>query len=138
MTKQTFAILAAFSLAAVSLMGQSSPQIRANVPFDFVVGSKTFPAGEYVVQTGLMPNSTWIRGTNSGAHAIFLSHPSTGWNAADEVSLKFHRYGDRYFLYQVFTLGDGVGQELPKSRAESQEIAARPASRGTVTLAAKR
>ena len=138
MTKSTFAILAALSLAAVSLMGQSSPQLRVNVPFDFVAGSQNFQAGEYIVRTGLLPNSTWIRSTTSGANAIFLSHPALSRTATDEASLKFHRYGDRYFLYQIWTLGDGVGQEMPKSRAESEEIAARPASRGTVTLAARR
>jgi hypothetical protein len=37
-----------------------------------------------------------------------------------KTKLVFHRYGDRYFLAQVWTAGSDQGRELPKSRRETE------------------
>ena len=138
MTK-TFTVLASFGLAAASLFGQYSPQIRVKVPFSFTAGGRTLPAGEYLVETRQLPNSALVRSSDSGrAMVILLTNPSQARGSAPETCLMFHRYGDRYFLHQIWTAGNDVGQELPQSRAETEEAAVRHEAPATVALAAKR
>jgi hypothetical protein len=52
-------------------------------------------------------------------------------------ALRFNRYGDRYFLSQVWT-GTDQGQELARSQAEREQIAVSPIQRSVVTLTAAR
>jgi hypothetical protein len=50
--------------------------------------------------------------------------------------LVFHRYGDEYFLSQIWQAGVNAGRELPKSRREI-EVAAN-ARRGTEAIMARK
>lgn len=134
MTRSMFVILAATSLAACSLMAQSS-SLRVTVPFDFVAGSSSFPAGEYLVQTGFSPNKVVVRSADAQKNAIMLSHGAQATTPPGQAELVFNVYDGRYFLSQVWTGDRSLGQELPASRAERQQIAARRSAK-TVTLAA--
>jgi hypothetical protein len=136
MMKATFGILATLSLAASSLVAQSRALIKVNIPFSFVAGAKTLPAGQYEVQT-LRSNVVMIQSTDSKPAMILPAHSAEAHQMNGVAALKFNRYGDRYFLSQIWA-GDIVGKELSKSRAEREQIAAAPFSRGTVTLAAER
>jgi hypothetical protein len=134
MTRSKLVILAAASVAACSLMAQSS-SLRVTVPFDFVAGSSSFPAGEYLVQTGYSPNKVVVRSSDAKKNAIMLSHGAQATKPPGKAELVFKVYDDRYFLSQVWTGDAAPGQELPASRAERQQIAARRSAK-TVTLAA--
>ena len=136
MMKATFSILATLALAATSLMAQAKPQIKVNVPFSFVAGSKTLPAGEYQLQTE-RPNLVAIQSKDWKTNMRFVAHAAESRQMEGVTALTFNRYGDRYFLSKIWT-GDAVGQELPQSRAEREQIATLPVSRGVVTLAAER
>jgi len=136
MKRATFVILATLSLAATSLVAQSKPVIKANVPFDFMVGAKTLPAGEYRIQTE-RPNLVLIQGSDSKFNTNLIAHSAQDTQMSGVAALRFNRYGDRYFLSQVWT-GSDMGQELLKSRAEKEQIAAVPTHQGTVTVAAER
>ena len=39
---------------------------------------------------------------------------------SEQSKLVFHRYGDRYFLAQIWMAGSNSGQELPKSPRETE------------------
>ena len=134
MTRSMFVILAAASLAACSLMAQSA-SLRVTVPFDFVAGSSSFPAGEYLVQTSHAPNQVVVRSADAKKNAIMLSHGAQATSTPGQAELVFNVYDGRYFLSQVWTGDSSLGQELPASRAERQQIAARRSAK-TVTLAA--
>lgn len=136
MKRATLVILATLSLVATSLVAQSKPVITANVPFNFVAGGKTLPAGEYQIQTE-RPNVVLIQSRDSKSSTNLSAHSAQNTEMSGVAALRFNRYGDRYFLSQVWT-GSDLGQELPKSRAEKEQIAALPAHQGTVTLAAER
>ena len=136
MMRATFGILATLSLAATSLMAQSKPLMKVNVPFNFVAGAKTLPAGEYQVQA-YQPHLVSIRSTDFKTSLNLISNSAENPQMNGVGALKFNRYGDRYFLSEIWT-GSNLGQELPKSRAEKEQIAATPAHQGTVTLAAGR
>jgi len=136
MMRATFGILATLSLAATSLTAQSKPPMKVNVPFNFVAGAKTLPAGEYQVQA-YQSHLVSIRSTDFKTSLNLISNSAENTQMNGVGALKFHRYGDRYFLSEIWT-GSTLGQELPKSRAEKEQIAAVPTHQGTVTLAAER
>src|SRR4029077_17972653 len=103
---------------------------------NFAAGAKTLPAGEYRV-SAMTHNLVTIQSADSKTTMILASHSAENTNMDGVGALTFNRYGDRYFLSQIW-MGGSVGKELPKSRAEKEEIAAIPAHQGSVTLAAGR
>lgn len=138
-SRSMFVMLAALSLVSTSLMGQSKFAMRMKIPFDFVAGEKAFPAGEYTVQTGGgLANSVWIRSEDPSKNLVLFSHATVVRQVQGESWLRFHRYGDRYFLSQILIEGNGTGQELPRSRAEREHIASRDTTAEVVTLVARR
>jgi hypothetical protein len=137
-SRTMFVILAALSLVSTSLMGQSKSTAMVNIPFTFVAGEKQYPAGEYSVQTSAMPNAVWLRSGDTGSNQVLLSHPAAARQDQGESWLRFHKYGDRYFLSQIVIAGAATGQELPASRAEREHLASSGVTREVVTLVATR
>lgn len=117
----------ALATAAVSANAQSRNEVMANIPFEFVVGDKTLPAGEYNVRA-ITRDALMIQGTENGKSAIRLSNETEKSKKSTHAKLVFHCYGQRYFLAQVWN-GDTVGRELAKStqeRAVERELASIP------------
>jgi hypothetical protein len=137
MNRATFGILATLSLAATSLLAQSTPPMKVNVPFNFVAGAKTLPAGEYQVQADRVSYLVWIRSADFKTSLNLISNSAENAQMNGVAALRFNRYGDRYFLSEIWS-GSNMGQQLPKSRAEKEQIAALPTHQGVVTLAAER
>jgi len=54
-----------------------------------------------------------------------MMHVAVKSHAADHGSLVFDRYGDKYFLRQIWTAGETGGLECPKSRAEKESLEAK-------------
>jgi hypothetical protein len=95
--------------------------VKADVPFDFVVGDRAYPAGEYTIKS-MSDNGIPVRidSTQEGAMGIALSNACVGSGPANSTKLVFHRLGDHYFLYQIWTEGNSAGREFAKSKAEVQ------------------
>ena len=115
-TMLTMILAIAFATAVVSAQGQSANTVVSNIPFEFIVADKTLPAGEYQVSRSL-GNALIIRTSDPDAAVIRLTNeiqPTQDRRAR----LVFHRYGDRYFLAEVWTGAGDVGRQLLKSRQE--------------------
>lgn len=107
----------AFMAAVVSANGQTSIGVTANIPFEFVVGDQTLPAGKYTAETITMGSQVLaIRGQNKAA--LRQSNSLRANKVPDKGKLVFHRYGQRYFLSEVWAAGDQTGRQLRKSREE--------------------
>jgi len=106
----------ALATAAVSASAQSRNEVRASIPFEFVVGDKTLPAGEYNVRA-ITRDALLIQGTENGKSAIRLSNETEKSKRSMYSRLVFHCYGQKYFLAQVWN-GEMAGLELAKSRQE--------------------
>lgn len=107
--------------AVVSANAQTSGQnLRADVPFDFVVGDKTMTAGEFSVRSITQQSDAGIavRSADSSQSAIRLSESVQAAKAPQQSMLVFHRYGDKYYLAQIWTAGKSEGRELLKSKSE--------------------
>jgi len=104
----------------------TSHGVTAMIPFDFIVGEKTLPAGRYLVSSATSDSAGLKIQNQEGKSVAFrLSNPLTERNQQRKVRMVFHRYGQQYFLAQVWS-GDGDGRELRRSKLESkvrQELA---------------
>ncbi len=110
-------------LAAVPALGfGSSHKFQTDIPFDFMVGDKTFPAGMYTF-TQPPPTRGVLRIRSLDGHeSVFVITQSVqeSLTPPDETKLVFNRYGDVYFLAQVWTVGKIEGREFLKSSTESE------------------
>ena len=93
--------------------------LRASIPFDFKVGDKTFSAGRYAVsrvqQDDVVIKVSSVEGKGN---ALRGTVPVTIAKVRNSATLVFHRYGDQYYLAQVWPAGASTGRELPVSRGE--------------------
>ncbi len=119
-TMLTLIITLALVSAAVSAQAQTpGHKIVADVPFDFIVGDKTFQAGEITVRrTGDSEAVLLISNANSRQGAFRLTNSVQAAKTSEKAKLVFNKYGDRYYLSQVWTSGTDSGRELLKSRSE--------------------
>jgi hypothetical protein len=104
---------------ATAAQGQSlSDHIRGKIPFDFVVGDKKLPAGDYVIGNAQSTSNVFMAICSRNSVANALTIPVQIGTPTDTAKLIFHRYGDQYFLFQVWQVGATTGRAVPKSRAE--------------------
>jgi len=109
--------LALAAASAVVANGQTQG-LRAQVPFDFVVGDKTLRAGEYHVRALSDAGSPIVIRSENGDRAIQLSYNAQSKDKQLRAKLVFHRYGNTYFLSQVWMSGELTGREIPKTKQE--------------------
>jgi hypothetical protein len=105
-------------LLATAAQAQTT-NVKASIPFDFVVGNHAYSAGEYTVKS-LSQGSAAIRIDNAdeSEKRMTLSIACQKGQPATQTTLVFRRLGDNYFLYQIWTEGNSLGREFPMSKAE--------------------
>lgn len=133
MTKKiysTFAMLGLFLvLAAGSVQAQSEGRVEVNIRFDFQVGNKVLPAGEYTVRP-LTQKSVVIRSADGREVLVALTPNSiNGGGKSAGRKLVFRQYGDQYFLAQIWMANGTDARELRPSKAE-REAKAQTLARG--------
>ena len=118
MKKQTLGRFTVLSfllmLAAVSLSAQSERTGAINIPFSFTVGEKTLPAGEYSFERNRKDSDlVWLVQSRDGhVTALFTTTAVRATETQEKAKLVFHKYGDQYFLSQIWTQGETAGREL--------------------------
>ena len=125
MKRQAISLVSLLTLLLVA--GSAIAQtvhVRADVPFNFAVGNKTYPAGTYTVETLNDRDSKVLvlQAGDGNASTMIFSNAAERLKPADKTKLVFSRYGNQYFLSQVWLSGAIRGHELPKSSRE-REIA---------------
>jgi hypothetical protein len=96
--------------------------IAVKVPFQFYAGNAKLPAGEYrihvVDDSGLtMMEITSADGSTS---ALFQVQETDAKDTPTKSELIFNKYGDQYFLADLFDEGESSGSEVLKSRYEQR------------------
>lgn len=128
------AMLGLIAAVAVPAYGQTL-RISGSVPFEFMVGDQTMPAGEYTLsKTSAGPGGWAINGVANRASAFLFAGVGDRKNAGDAPRLVFSRYGDRYFLSQIWTNASDHVFQLRVSRTE-RAVAKMNAARGATTIA---
>jgi hypothetical protein len=122
MKKQNlFPLLAVVLLATGLASAQMERPIKANIPFAFMVGKTALPAGEYRVSR--VSDVGVLSLVGDAGPALVGSHAVQANAASGSTKLIFHRYGDQYFLSQIWLEGESRGRELPKSNLEKELLA---------------
>ncbi len=99
--------------------------IKANIPFDFVVGSEIFPAGQYSVAL-VGPVLLELRDSRGRALINVLTQSVRALATSDRPKLRFDNEGGQNVLTQVWQEGDEIGQQVLRSK--STTVAARRGS----------
>jgi hypothetical protein len=112
-------LIVMFALAAVSAHAQTAYGVRGDVPFDFIVGDKTIRAGRIVAHgiSNATLGSLTITNLAQGETALRRGRKMLGAQTTDKCKLVFHKYGDRYFLAEIWVPGYKAW-EVTKSKAE--------------------
>ncbi len=110
-----FAILASGS-AVLQAHGQTK-RVRVDVPFAFEVGSNHFAPGIYFL-TDAREHVLSVSGPSSDA--LVLDRQETSGSPSTNSKVVFYRYGDRYFLREVWTKGNTDHLRCFESKAERQ------------------
>ena len=111
-------------MVVASAQGQTlGSRITVNIPFEFSIGETKLPSGKYSVGR-LRQNSDdvviSVEDRSGRSKAIRMSMPVQADEITEKGKLVFHRYGDEYFLYQVWPAGATNGRQFPKSRGERE------------------
>jgi hypothetical protein len=132
----TLILVAVFSSAAVSTKAQSTYAIRANVPFDFMVGDTTLPAGKITAQGVSAADGGPLSITNldKGQRTFRIGRRVAGAENADRAKLVFHRYGDRYYLAEIWIPGCNAWQVAKSKSEKALEREARLAQSSTAQV----
>lgn len=123
------------TLAVASVHAQSANRIQVNIPFNFAAGGAKLKAGNYIVERLSMERLA--SASVDGKTKAFVLAPlalQSQRNPARE-KLVFQRYGDQYFLSEVWisrgTEGNGLypsgaerglAKELAKTSTRSQSV----------------
>jgi len=110
--------LALAAASAVVANGQSKQKLIAQVPFDFVVAEKTLRTGEYHVRAVNQDGDAISIKSIDGDQVLRLSSSKERSDRQMTAKLVFHRYGNTYFLSQIWLAGESTGRELAKTRGE--------------------
>ena len=124
------------AVASAHAQSPSSNQI-VNVPFDFYVGAEKLPAGEYMVRTEASHTTMRIQRRDQSPGAYFSIRPVEGREIQNQSKLVFHKYGEDYFLSQIWTAGRASGQELNRTarqRSLDRDIAKRTSKPESVAV----
>ena len=134
--KRHILITAALAMLATTAASAQTINVRAKVPLSFAVGSSILPAGEYSLQTLGFGNALAMRNRDANVTKLVLSTVCQS-RTATKNKLIFHRYGDSYFLSQIWTEGSSLGYELPMT-AREREMARNNSKEEIVLLALNR
>ena len=136
MKTSLFRIPAIAVLAAMSGLAQNHATLQANVPFAFMVGNKTMPAGHYLVDPSLnakvmvIESADWKR-----SYSIIGTTVKSLGDPGIAAKLTFHRYGSEYFLSEVWSPGGQEGRRFPQTPRERELISQQSSPAAQVTLA---
>ncbi|HTC92224.1 MAG TPA: hypothetical protein VK699_02090 [Terriglobales bacterium] len=134
--KYIFALCLTLAIAG-SAFAEAGDTTVSTVPFDFVVGSTTFPAGTYSISRALNhPSTTFvIRSKDGKAVRFFHAVTSESSDPNAKIKLQFRHEGDQYFLMGVFGEADTYTIDSSRSYHRGSSLAATRQSLKSTTAA---
>ncbi len=119
-----------FGATETSAQGQV---LRADIPFEFTVGKKTLPAGEYRITLPATGDASKVifRSVSGDSFSMAMTQGVSSAKAEVSNGLVFLKAGDKRVLYQVFD-GREIGHEivstkrLVRSQIAKQTVTVKP------------
>ena len=94
-------------------------EMTVSVPFGFIAGDKSLPAGDYSVQVNPERGSVVLH-QEGQSPLILLTNRRESVNTSPRGKLVFKRYGANFFLSEVWNQDNATGQALTPSDAEKE------------------
>jgi len=94
-------------------------EMTVSVPFGFIAGDKSLPAGDYSVQVNPERGSVVLH-QEGQSPLILLTNRRESINTSPRGKLVFKRYGANFFLSEVWNQDNATGQALTPSDAEKE------------------
>jgi hypothetical protein len=97
-------------------------QLKVAVPFEFIAGDTVLPAGNYDVES-IDPwggKALSIHNVTSNAGTLLLSNSCQLAKTSDSNKLVFYRYGQRYFLAEIWTAGTNIGRKMSLNQRQRE------------------
>lgn len=106
------------TLGALSGAAQGKKSVVLRAPFSFKVEHQLMPAGTYriLVEHGWLQ----IRSADGKTGAMVLTLPVSGKRVEGSGQVVFNRYGDHYFLVQVWLPEMELGRQTLESNEEKE------------------
>jgi len=121
MKKHLLFVFASLFLVAGSVHAQSVP-LKADIPFDFVVGNTIMHAGTYTIRpVNTNESVVEVRSLDLKAGMLLAPCASASDRAAHKTTLVFQVADGQYFLWQIWTQGYDQARELSIRPPETQE-----------------
>jgi hypothetical protein len=98
----------------VSAHAEDTGGVRVKVPFEFVAGGATLPAGTYTLGRLSLEAFSGIAISGYG-HGAFVLPIAVGGTGAGQPELSFEHVGGKYFLSEVETPGGVYTFALPRA-----------------------
>jgi len=137
MTRSTVLALFAATLVSIGVANAHAQATDFNVPFAFIVGNQTMPTGTYRVSRDGF-NELLIRSRDGGPAVFLLTSESPAPYEQTPGRLIFTRYGNQYFLHEVFCRNATMHAKIPPSRLETvaqiQEVKLRTSTQSVAVL----
>ena len=113
-------IMPALLLPMVASQASAQTTLVADIPFDFTICREQLPAGKYRVErmSATSTNLLLVRGEDNRPSEIACTRDVQSTKRSDTAKLIFNRYGDQYFLSEIWLPGRTIGNELVKSERE--------------------
>ncbi len=133
-------VLAAMVLAVIAYPSPAAAQVDTrivNIPFNFHVNNTAYPAGNYEIAYTGQPRYFILRSADFKLGQFLYGNPVDVRREPSMAGLMFTRYGEKYFLAQIW-VGDRGGI-FPKSTMEREYASQwQKASDSTVVLALRK
>src|SRR5260370_39500665 len=98
--------------AAAGASSQAVHRLNADVPFNFTVSNTVMPAGHYVVDQSSVQGVLVLHEADSRRNAMVKGVRVETRTAQQNAKLVFRRYGDQYFLAEVWNPALGIGHQI--------------------------
>jgi hypothetical protein len=111
----TLLLLSILAVCSVAQGQRSEQVIQANIPFDFAVGSRFFPAGHY----SLVRSQPWqLELRDSGGRVLvnLLTQSVLTSTAPERPRLVFESKDSRHILTQVWQENESIGQQILQAK----------------------
>jgi hypothetical protein len=127
MKQQIFKLTAIFAtflgLAVTGVQAQASSKVEVNIPFEFSAGKTTLQPGVYTIKR-MSGNYLTLR--SAGGEAVILNAPLnlTSSDPESVERLVFNKYGEQYYLSQIWLTADTGRELVVRKKTAKPEIVA--------------
>jgi hypothetical protein len=114
------ALIIGFGFSVTQVSAQNARVFQVEVPFDFIVMGRTYPAATYKIgRLSQADPDTLVLNSSAGKTLLIVRTQRLNSEAPSEFSqLTFSRYGETNYLEGIRASGDSYESRLPSVRSD--------------------